>query len=116
MNLEIRPTAPNHYAVYDGENRITVSLPEDDARRIVACVNACEGIPTAELKDAGPGFWGRFAARNGRQRDEAKAENERLRKLLSAAVNADRDGYSLPNHWFTDVRAALNQPAPEAAE
>ena len=43
MNLEIRPTAPNHYAVYDGENRITVSLPEDDARRIVACVNACEG-------------------------------------------------------------------------
>lgn len=43
---------------------------EANARRITAAVNACAGIPTEELEGAGAGFWGRYAARNGKQRDE----------------------------------------------
>ena len=31
----------------------SIRLSEEDARRIVACVNACKGIPTEELEKNG---------------------------------------------------------------
>ncbi len=35
----------------DAEDPIAVHLSADDARRIVACVNACAGIPTEALEE-----------------------------------------------------------------
>ena len=52
-----------------GKN-IALAFSETDARRIVACVNACKSITTEDLESNGAGFWGRFASRNGTQRDQ----------------------------------------------
>lgn len=51
-------------------------ISPDHARRIVACVNACEGIPDALLEENGPAW-------NFRKRAEkAEAERDRLRDAL----------------------------------
>lgn len=42
-------TGPDALEYYGG-NLIAESVSEENARRIVACVNACAGIPTEELE------------------------------------------------------------------
>ena len=125
--MEVNQRAPGQYELTGEGTCIEVAVIEwiekhdeeaaANARRLAACWNACEGIPTAELKDAGPGFWGRFAARNGRQRDEAKAENDRLRAALQAIHEAGRMSDQTRAMYCADIaEAALNHTAPEAAE
>ncbi len=50
-------------------------LRPEDARRIVACVNACAAIPTEELEKAAAdpiaGMFGRLAGKSVSQRDHA---------------------------------------------
>lgn len=116
----------NNYAVARAaqyaQNQSSESCEIANARRIVACVNACEGIQTQTLEVLPAG---KIAAlkteRDGAildkmavmmEREDRRAENERLRKLLSTAVHfAEHPEVQ----WVVDARAALN-PAPEAAE
>ena len=44
------PDSGDVYAVGVGDTQIATSLTREHARRIVACVNACIGIPTAQLE------------------------------------------------------------------
>lgn len=44
------PDSGDVYAVGVGDTQIARSLTREHARRIVACVNACIGIPTAQLE------------------------------------------------------------------
>ena len=44
------PDSGDVYAVGMGDTQIATSLTREHARRIVACVNACIGIPTAQLE------------------------------------------------------------------
>lgn len=69
-------------------DRLTDVFEEEkakNARRIVACVNACEGILTEELENAGAGFWGRFSAREGRRAEKAEARVKELEGALECA-------------------------------
>lgn len=44
------PDSGDVYAVGVGDTQIATGLTREHARRIVACVNACIGIPTAQLE------------------------------------------------------------------
>ena len=44
------PDSGDVYAVGVGDTQIATSLTREHARRIVACVNACIGIPTTQLE------------------------------------------------------------------
>lgn len=44
------PDSGDVYAVGVGDTQIATGLAREHARRIVACVNACIGIPTAQLE------------------------------------------------------------------
>jgi hypothetical protein len=57
-----------------------------NARRIVACVNACAGIETERLESGSPEWWGRYVRddRPAMEREIAKlrAEREELQKRV----------------------------------
>lgn len=57
-----------------------------NARRIVACVNACAGISTEKLEEnaADPiaGIFGRMAAREGQRADKAESQRDELLAAL----------------------------------
>ena len=96
-------TALNLARVF-GENK------DANARRIVACVNACEGIDTESLEGAGNDIWRKSEERF----DKALVEISRLLHqnaefvfLLRQADKLDRDGYTLTSSWFHEVRNAL---------
>lgn len=59
---------------------------EANARRIVACVNACAGISTEKLEEnaADPiaGLFGRMAAREGTRADKAESQRDELLAAL----------------------------------
>ena len=59
-------------------------LRPEDARRIVACVNACAGIPTDMLEnaDSSAGLFGRIAAKACTERDRATAQRDQLLAAL----------------------------------
>lgn len=57
------PDSGDVYAVGVGDTQIATGMTREHARRIVACVNACIGVPTALLAE----------------RDGLAAENARLR-------------------------------------
>ena len=85
-----------------GKN-IGIVLNKTDARRIVAAVNACAGIETEELESAGAGFWGRFASRNGKQRDN-------LLIAISSAIESLTEsdgGYAVGESNIKDAVFAL---------
>lgn len=79
---------------------------EADARRIVACVNACSGIPTARLEQRGAGS----VAELVRQRAA-------LVEQLGLAL-ADVDQHTIPNDmqcdWVRGARAAIAAAGGEA--
>ena len=70
---------------YYGGHLIGESIIEENARRIVACVNACAGMgdPTAEIAEL------------KRQRDELLAALEEAVKYLEPRVSGGRVGVSL---------------------
>lgn len=55
-----------------------------EAKRIVNSVNACAEISNEELENGSAGFWGMFAARNGRQRDRLLSA---LKGVLETGLN-----------------------------
>lgn len=67
-----------------------IEMPaEANARRIVACVNACAGIPTdmLEAMPSGPASLLPMYARLEQQRDELVAALDRTEKCLRIAAN-----------------------------
>jgi hypothetical protein len=60
-------------------------LQEANARRIVAAVNYCAGVPTHELESQGAdaGFWGRACSRIERKNKRLEDENARLRAAVT---------------------------------
>lgn len=66
-------------------------LRPEDARRIVACVNACAAIPTEDLEKAAEdpiaGMFGRLAGKSVSQRDHAV---QALSQLLSVLDDPHR--------------------------
>lgn len=87
-----------------------------NARRIVACVNACEGISTTDLESA-PGY---DAAINGFHEQRAlvvQARNERdelLALLTEVAGNFTRDD-DLPDNLLPRIDAAIDKAEGGAA-
>lgn len=68
-----------------GNEQIGYCLTEDDARRIVACVNACDGLDVEELERFGLGSaLGSEIVNLRRMRDDLLAALEKCRKELSA--------------------------------
>jgi len=63
-----------------------VRLRPEDARRIVACVNACAAIPTEDLEKAAAdpiaGMFGRLAGKSVSQRDHAVRALSQLLSVL----------------------------------
>lgn len=71
-----------------------------NARRIVACVNACEGIPTEVLESGPHRIIQRYAAAE-RQRDELLAALKDLHKAYRMAVglhSGQDDAYTVRSH------------------
>jgi hypothetical protein len=68
---------------YYGGHLIAESITRDNARRIVACVNACEGIDTENLEMIGRMFADKKLASTPLHIiDKVESENKRLRDLL----------------------------------
>lgn len=59
----------------------------DNARRIVACVNACRGLPTDELEQKG------LVAAVGAELLELEQQRDELLAALVAVQKNDADGY-----------------------
>lgn len=78
---------------YEG---IVARATHGDAERIVACVNACEGVDTdaltEEVRRVG-GFAGVLSVLENvkTERDTLRAENERLREALQKVANLDAE-------------------------
>lgn len=76
----------------DHATRVVRGNTENDARRIVACVNACRRFPTDVLEHDGgkdfPGFWGGVAARACRKIDAVTAQRDELLAALEAFTAA----------------------------
>lgn len=66
---------------------------EANARRIVACVNACAGIPTEVLENIGAGM-GPNWLQTKQERDALKIENDEMRRLLMRALYHHQGGSS----------------------
>lgn len=81
---------------------------EGNARRIVACVNACAGIPTELLEDAR--CWAEAGIETAtslrKQRDELLAALEKCRKELSAWMRDHGDDIAT-QEAVADARAAI---------
>lgn len=82
---------------------------EDNARRLVACWNACEGISTESLVSAGNAFNGWRLASYAM--DDAKAQRDELLEILERAVRrleiAHANGDTIMREWIVDARAAI---------
>lgn len=76
------------------------SVGEANARRIVACVNECEGISTADLES------GAVKARYKKQRDELIKERDSLRESLRL-VAEQADKWRVETHVFMQQRDEL---------
>lgn len=81
-------TTPHNFGAKAAERR------EADARRIVACVNACEGISTKLLEEFPRGINGMSVVAIGKMRDQAQAQRDELLAALKStlAVLEDWDG------------------------
>lgn len=99
-------------------SRIYLSVPDEDvanARRIVACVNACAGCLTEVLETAPIGFFNstyghpKYLEEITKQRDELLAENEQLRKdaeryrvLRDSKYQLDEDDPIVSDSFFNE--------------
>ena len=67
---------------------------EEDARRIGACVNACEGIETETLEAGNMGEIGMAIRTMDNENARLYAENARLLEALKELVNATSDDFA----------------------
>ena len=85
---------------------------EENARRIVACVNACAGCATKVLETAPVGFFNstyghpKYLEEITKQRDELLAALEKCRKELSAWMRDHGDDIAT-QEAVADARAAI---------
>ncbi|MCE9955987.1 hypothetical protein [Aeromonas rivipollensis] len=71
----------------DVDDREFSDEQRDNARRIVACVNACRGLPTDELEQKG------LVAAVGAELLELEQQRDELLAALVAVQKNDADGY-----------------------
>ena len=92
-----------------GEDGLAIMYEEADARRIVACVNACAGIDTEllEIIEDNDKTLAGVIANVEKQRDELMAENKQLRKdaeryrvLRYSEYQLDEDDPSVSDSFF----------------
>lgn len=82
------------------------SVGEANARRIVACVNACEGISTADLESGAVKAREILAAHYKKQRDELIKERDSLSESLRL-VAEQADKWRVETHVFMQQRDEL---------
>lgn len=79
---------PNGRADLEADPEAKTHIPFDEAkanaRRIVACVNACEGIQTEMLELFGAEFW----EKESKEIEQLQAQNERLLEALKYSLEA----------------------------
>lgn len=84
----------------------TIHHNENDSRRIVACVNACRGLPTEELEQKG------LVAAVGTQLlaadDRAEGQEREIRRLAGIAADAENQLAEARN-LSDELLAALNE-------
>lgn len=75
-------------AIIDSEGyEIRPSRFPEDARRIVACVNACAGISTDDLEsEKRPGFWGGLAGKNSVKATRLEQQRDNLAAALESLL------------------------------
>lgn len=85
------------------DERVASRLTDADARRIVACVNACEGISTAYLDDlaAGRGIKGHLSAH---QTETTRLLEQRGALLAALELIAKSATGTNPDFWTAQVR------------
>lgn len=96
-------TTPSGYV---GDGFIADVDTKDNARRIVACVNACRGLPTEELEQKG------IVAAVGTQLlaadDRAEGQEREIRRLAGIAADAENQLAEARN-LSDELLAALNE-------
>jgi hypothetical protein len=87
------------------EVNLYFSGAEANARRIVAAVNACAGVPTAELEEVGGHFGGVYADAKKRIAERTE-QRDRLLEALRAITEQDQHG-----RYFISVREDIDVTA-----
>jgi hypothetical protein len=95
----------SQYRLEKGDDLVAFALNFEDARRLVACWNACEGISTENLED------------NSSVKVLAERYNKALRQrdeLLEALIHCSTDE-GPEQEWLDRARAAIVKAAGEQA-
>lgn len=79
-------------------------MREADARRIVACVNACSGVSTEILEDGARNDWADLLSSMEKQRDKLLAE-------MKTAVDRLQFHYENPANSHTDIPQKMTAKA-----
>lgn len=102
------------YVVHKGDSAIPVEERKAAARRIVACVNACEGVPTDVLENSTSAYGALTYQQTLRkwaeaQRDELLAALEGADKAITAALpHLPADGEAVfCGEWLSEIREAI---------
>lgn len=94
-----------------GLNQVSQDVTEANARRIVACVNACRGLPTDELEQKGlVAAVGTQLLDVERQRDELLAALEEARRAIGEHL-APNDCYATGPMTGDEFRDLVQCPA-----
>ena len=96
--------------VYEGVHQREAEETRANARRIAACVNACEGIGTERLEDLGRPLMQHLIGcdeRAARQVKEAADLTAQRDELLAALKVLVENGGIGPESMFDDARAAI---------
>jgi hypothetical protein len=107
-----------------GTNRTAGPTAEDNARRIVACVNFCEGVPTADLEnslerehtlaDEDEAIVAKLNEM-GEERNDLRNENGRLKERVAELEKACETVLKWVAHDFTSLRKPP-EGTPDAGE
>ena len=86
---------PNLSLLSIDDDGLGIFFEEKDARRVVACVNACAGISTESLEKGGVGSLLELGLDEQRRGDSAEQQRDDLQRELAqvnAAMKAQADG------------------------
>lgn len=110
--LTVNPVQLNQIATSDGSLEVAMvtalhpaEVTIDNARRLVVCWNACDGVETDLIEAAGDGLLAKSLKRVGQQHDHTS----HLLSELEAIANAD------PSKWDADMRDQFREWAQSRA-